>query len=93
MKLWQEVQTAVAIDAKYEGYLLRQARQIASFRNLENIKLSCELDYEQIMHLRAEAKEKLSAFRPATLAQAGRIAGISPADITVLQIHMKKRAL
>jgi len=93
MKSGQEVQTAVAIDAKYEGYLVRQARQIASFRNLENIKLSCELDYEQIMHLRAEAKEKLSAFRPATLAQAGRIAGISPADITVLQIHMKKRAL
>jgi len=93
MQLGQEVLTAAAIDAKYEGYLLRQARQIASFRNLENIKLPCELDYERIIHLRAEAKEKLSVFRPATLAQAGRIAGISPADITVLQIHMKKWAL
>ena len=92
MKLSQQVQMAAAIDAKYEGYLLRQARQIASFRNLENIKLPADLNYQDVTHLRAEAKEKLSAFRPATLAQAGRIAGISPADITVLQIHMKKRA-
>jgi tRNA uridine 5-carboxymethylaminomethyl modification enzyme len=92
MKLAGEVLSAAAIDAKYEGYLIRQARQVASFRNLENIKLPGELDYEQMTHLRAEAKEKLSAFRPATLAQAGRIAGISPADITVLQIYMKKRA-
>ncbi|MHC5059926.1 MAG: tRNA uridine-5-carboxymethylaminomethyl(34) synthesis enzyme MnmG [Planctomycetota bacterium] len=92
MKLKPEVLTAAAIDAKYEGYLIRQARHVAGFGNLEKIKLPCELDYAQITHLRAEAKEKLSAFQPATLAQAGRIAGISPADITVLQIYMKKRA-
>jgi tRNA uridine 5-carboxymethylaminomethyl modification enzyme len=92
MKLAGDVLSAAAIDAKYEGYLIRQARQVASFRYLENIKLPGELDYEQMTHLRAEAKEKLSEFRPATLAQAGRIAGISPADITVLQIYMKKRA-
>jgi tRNA uridine 5-carboxymethylaminomethyl modification enzyme len=86
------VLTAAAIDAKYEGYLIRQAKQIASFRNLDNVKLPADLDYQDITHLRAEAREKLSEFRPATLAQAGRIAGISPADITVLQIHLKKRA-
>jgi tRNA uridine 5-carboxymethylaminomethyl modification enzyme len=92
MKLSRRVLTAAAIDAKYEGYLIRQAKQIASFRNLDNVKLPADLDYQDITHLRAEAREKLSEFRPATLAQAGRIAGISPADITVLQIHLKKRA-
>ena len=92
MNLPPDVLRAATIDAKYEGYLVKQAKQIAGFRNLEHIKLPADLDYEGIPHLRAEAKEKLSAFRPATLAQAGRIAGISPADITVLQIYMKKRA-
>jgi len=82
----------MCIRDRYEGYLVKQAKQIAGFRNLENIKLPADLDYQGIAHLRAEAKEKLSAFRPSTLGQAGRIAGISPADITVLQIYMKKRA-
>lgn len=92
MRLPGDVVRGVVIDAKYEGYLVKQAKQIAGFRNFENIKLPADLDYEGITHLRAEAREKLSAFRPSTLGQAGRIAGISPADITVLQIYMKKRA-
>jgi len=92
MNLPPDVLRAVIIDAKYEGYLAKQAKQVAGFRNLDNIKLPADLDYEGITHLRAEAREKLSVFRPATLAQAGRIAGISPADITVLQIYMKKMA-
>jgi len=92
MNLPPDVLRAATIDAKYEGYLVKQAKQIAGFRNLENVKLPADLNYQDIAHLRAEAKENLSAFRPATLAQASRIAGISPADITVLQIYMKKRA-
>jgi len=92
MNLQTDVLRAATIDAKYEGYLVKQAKQVAGFRNLENIKLPADLEYQDIIHLRAEAKEKLSAFRPATLAQAARIAGISPADITVLQIYLKKRA-
>ena len=91
MNFSREVLEAAAIDAKYEGYLVRQSKQVESFRNLENIKLPAELDYEGITHLRAEAREKLSAFRPYTLGQAGRIGGISPADITVIQIHLKKQ--
>ncbi len=81
---------AVIIDAKYDGYLAKQQRLVASFRNLDSKKIPLGLDYNQIAHLRAEAKEKLSAFRPATLAQASRIGGITPADITVIQIHLKK---
>ena len=87
-----EVIAAVSIDARYEGYVARQARQIAGFRNLENIKLPSDLDYNAISHLRFEAKEKLSAFRPSTLGQASRIGGITPADITVIQIFLKKKA-
>jgi tRNA uridine 5-carboxymethylaminomethyl modification enzyme len=82
---------AVIIDAKYEGYLAKQERLAGSFRGLENKKIPPDLDYNSILHLRTEAKEKLSVFRPDTLAQACRISGITPADITVVQIHIKKR--
>jgi tRNA uridine 5-carboxymethylaminomethyl modification enzyme len=85
-----DVLDAVTIDAKYEGYLVKQQRLVASLQTLENKKIPQDLDVNKIMHLRAEAKEKLSAFRPATLGQASRIGGITPADITVIQIHLKK---
>jgi tRNA uridine 5-carboxymethylaminomethyl modification enzyme len=88
--LSKEVIDAVMIEAKYEGYTARQEKQIAAFRHLENIKLPASLDYGTIPHLRFEAKEKLSAFRPFTLGQASRVGGITPADITVIQIHLKK---
>ena len=82
---------AVAIDAKYEGYLAKQERLMAGFRALENKKIPPTLDYYDIMHLRTEAKERLSTFRPATLGQASRLSGITPADITVIQIHLRKQ--
>lgn len=90
MGLPREVIQAAAIACKYEGYLARQDKQIAAFRNLEHIKLPEDLDYHRIEHLRFEAREKLSAFRPFTLGQASRLGGITPADITVIQIHLKK---
>jgi len=90
MKFTEDVLQAVIIDAKYEGYLDKQTRLLAGFRALENKKIPLNLDYNGITHLRAEAKEKLSAFRPGTLGQAGRISGITPADITIIQIHLKK---
>jgi tRNA uridine 5-carboxymethylaminomethyl modification enzyme len=81
---------AVIIDAKYEGYLAKQKRLVASFQNLENKKIPKDLDYQKIEHLRSEAKEKLAKFSPNTLGQASRITGVTPADITVIQIHLKK---
>jgi tRNA uridine 5-carboxymethylaminomethyl modification enzyme len=90
MNLNEEVLQAVIIDAKYEGYLAKQERLVANMRTLEKKKIPDGLDYSSIVHLRAEAKEKLSTFRPGTLAQASRISGITPADITVIQIHLKK---
>ena len=86
----RDVLQAVIIDAKYEGYLAKQARLVASLTTLENKKIPLDLDYDKILHLRAEAREKLSAFRPATLGQASRIGGITPADITVIQVHLRK---
>jgi len=90
MNLAEDVLQAVMIDAKYEGYLVKQERLVANLRTLEKKKIPEDLDYNSIAHLRPEAKEKLSAFKPSTLAQASRISGITPADITVIQIHLKK---
>ena len=90
MNLAEDVLQAVVIDAKYEGYLAKQERLVAGFRTLEKKNIPADLDYNSIAHLRAEAKEKLSAFRPSTFGQASRISGITPADITVIQIHLKK---
>jgi tRNA uridine 5-carboxymethylaminomethyl modification enzyme len=86
----RQVLEAVSTAAKYEGYLERQQRQIEQFRRLENVRLPEGLDYFQVPHLRYEAKEKLSAFRPYTLGQASRIGGITPADIDVLAIFLRK---
>ena len=85
-----DVLQAVTIDAKYEGYLHKQERLMAGFHALENKKIPPDMDYYDIMHLRTEAKEKLSTFRPATLGQASRLGGITPADITVIQIHLRR---
>ena len=85
-----EVLEAAAIDAKYEGYLAKQEKMVLQMTKLENFVLPMDLDYDKIEHLRAEAKQKLTKFRPYTLGQAGRIGGITPADITVVQIYLKK---
>jgi tRNA uridine 5-carboxymethylaminomethyl modification enzyme len=78
------------VDAKYEGYLAKQERLVAQQRSLDNKRIPAGLDYTAIEHLRAEAKEKLTAFQPATLGHASRIGGITPADITVLQVYLKR---
>ena len=85
-----DVLEAVIVDAKYEGYLAKQERLIAQQRSLDSKKIPADLDYATIEHLRMEAKEKLTAFKPATLGHASRISGITPADITVLQIYLRR---
>jgi len=91
MNLRNDVIEAAVIDARYEGYLKRQVKQIESFKNLEKIKLPDEIDYDSVMHLSNEARGKLIQFRPATLGQASRIGGITPADICVLQVELARR--
>jgi tRNA uridine 5-carboxymethylaminomethyl modification enzyme len=88
----REVVEAAITDAKYEGYLAKQDRLVAHLQTLERKHIPADLDYSAIDHLRAEAKEKLTLFKPQTLAQAARIGGVTPADVTVLQICLKKLA-
>lgn len=92
MNLSDEVLQAALIDAKYVGYLTKQQKLVESFRTLRNKRIPQGLDYDKIEHLKMEARQKLSVFRPQTLAQAARISGITPADITVIMIYLRKNA-
>ena len=78
------------IEAKYGGYIARQAQQVERFRRLEHKPLPPNLDYRAIPQLRAEAREKLVRVRPRSLGQAGRISGINPADIATLLVFLKR---
>ena len=86
----REIAEAISVDAKYEGYLAKQERLAAVQHGLDSKRIPADVDYEKIEHLRAEAKEKLTAFKPATLGHASRLSGITPADITVLQVYLKR---
>jgi len=87
-----DVIESVMTDSKYEGYLAKEERSVAQFQKSEKLRLPEGLDYDKIEHLRAEAREKLKKFKPATLGQAGRIGGITPADIMIIQIYLRKHS-
>ncbi|MBE6945854.1 MAG: tRNA uridine-5-carboxymethylaminomethyl(34) synthesis enzyme MnmG [Ruminococcaceae bacterium] len=82
------VQEQVEIQVKYAGYLTRQQKQVEEFRKEESRLLPADIDYETIGGLRLEARQKLSRIRPASIGQASRISGVSPADIAVLLIYL-----
>lgn len=81
----------VEIQLKYAGYLLRQERQVVEFKKEEVRRLPPDIDYNAIRGLRLEAQQKLSQIRPLSIGQAGRISGVSPADIAVLLIYLEQR--
>jgi tRNA uridine 5-carboxymethylaminomethyl modification enzyme len=80
----------IEIDAKYDVYLARQAADIAAFRRDESLELPDEIDYGTVKGLSNEARAKLSAIRPRTIGQAGRIDGLTPAALTLLVGHMRR---
>ena len=80
----------IEIRAKYEGYIARADKQIERFAQMENKLIPPTLDYTRVMGLRNEARQKLSKFNPRSLGQALRISGITPADVTVLAIHLER---
>ena len=80
----------VEIQVKYAGYLARQEKQVAEFKKEESRRLPQDLDYMSIAGLRLEAREKLAEIRPMSIGQAGRVSGVSPADIAVLLIWLEQ---
>ena len=85
------VREQVEITVKYEGYIRRQEKQVEEFEKLERRRLPPDMDYSHIQGLRLEAREKLAALRPENLGQAGRISGVSPADVAALMVYLHTR--
>ena len=80
----------VNINIKYEGYILREQKQVEHFKKLENKLIPADIDFDDISGLRIEAKQKLKNYSPRSIGQASRISGVSPADITVLLVYMEQ---
>ena len=92
---WQEILPAAAeqaeIEVKYAGYLEKQAHLIAQARKMETTRLAEDIPYAEIEHLRLEARQKLAKQKPVSLAAAGRIPGVNPADVAVLTVWLEKQ--
>jgi len=89
----EEVNTAIEIDLKYAGYIEREKREIEKLSMLETSVIPKHFDYESVIGLRHEAREKLTQRRPHHLGQAVRISGVSPSDISILMVSLKKMSL
>lgn len=87
----EEINFQIELSLKYAGYIERQNTDVAKLSHIENIKISGDFDYMAVRGLRNEARQKLIKIKPANLGQASRISGVSPADISVLIIHLKSR--
>ena len=87
-ELPNDVREQVNIQIKYEGYITRQQHQVQQFKKLKARKIPEDIDYEQVMGLRIEARQKLEAVRPVNIGQASRISGVSPADVNMLLVHL-----
>jgi len=88
-----DVAAQVEIQVKYAGYIDRQAKEVERHEHYEHLKLPADLDYHAVPALSMEVRQKLNQFKPETLGQASRIAGVTPAAISLLLIHLKKRGL
>ena len=89
-ELPEAVTQQVEISIKYEGYIKRQLQQVEQFKKLEKKKLSLDFDYSQVPNLRKEAIQKLNEYQPASIGQASRISGVSPADISLLLVYLNR---
>ena len=86
-----EVIEQVEISVKYAGYIERQEQEVKRFQAMESKQIPDWLDYKTIKGLRNEARQKLIDHLPATLGQASRISGVSPSDVSLIMVHMKRR--
>ena len=88
--LGEEIVQQVEIAVKYSGYIDRQEAEVARFKTIEDKQIPGSFDYDTVHSLRTEARQKLKKIRPATLGQASRISGVSPADISILMVWLKR---
>ena len=86
----KDVLEQVGIEIKYEGYIEREKQQVENFKKMEGKKIPKDFDYDKVQNLRIEARQKLKKFKPESIGQASRIIGVSPADIAVLVVYLKK---
>ena len=89
----RQVALQVETDVKYAGYVERQQREVAQQRRQSELRLPADIDYEAVHGLSNEARQKLADARPATIGQASRVPGVTPAAVSLLLIHLKKRSL
>jgi tRNA uridine 5-carboxymethylaminomethyl modification enzyme len=90
--LSQEVVQQVEIAVKYAGYIDRQELEVQKFKKLEDKSIPNTFDFSTVPSLRLEARQKFTKIRPATIGQAARISGVSPADISILMVWLKRSA-
>ena len=86
-----EISEQVEINIKYEGYIARQKKQVEQFNRLESKKIPEDIDYDDVLSLRLEARQKLKELRPSSIGQASRMSGVTPADVAVLLIYLDKQ--
>ena len=90
-KLRWDVQEQVNINIKYDGYISRQLKQVEQFKKLEKRQIPADINYDDVKSLRIEAVQKLKLYQPQNIGQASRIAGVSPADVSVLLVYLESR--
>lgn len=88
--LREEVRQQVEIRVKYAGYIERESKQAEKASRLDNVLIPNDIEYDNIVSIRSESRDKLKKIRPETLGQASRISGVNPADISILQVFLKK---
>ena len=93
LNISKEVYEQIEVIIKYDGYIKRQEEQVDQAGKLEKFKIPDNIDYSKIDHISSETKEKLEKIRPKTLAQASRIGGVKPADISILMVMLDRNSI
>ncbi|MDE6138122.1 MAG: hypothetical protein K2F57_01470, partial [Candidatus Gastranaerophilales bacterium] len=93
LNISKEVFEQVEVIIKYDGYIKRQEEQVDQASKLEKFKIPENIDYNSIEHISTETKEKLAKIKPKTLAQAARIGGVKPADISILMVMLDRNTI
>jgi tRNA uridine 5-carboxymethylaminomethyl modification enzyme len=86
----EEIQEQISINLKYEGYIAKAIKEAEKMLKLEKKQIPEDIDYDKINNIASEARQKLKEVRPTTIAQAIRISGVNPADISILSVYLKK---